>query len=120
MGLCAANVLTSVAWSFTIAYLLGLCAAFDTTGRSAALAGFCSKMGLASGPAFGGLLLEETHYPRLVVLSCVGLALAAAAPSGLRSSSIGPPLADLTGLWVDPLGPQAGGERFQFSLVMAP
>ncbi|QUD85955.1 MFS transporter [Phenylobacterium montanum] len=75
----AANVLTSVAWSFTIAYLLGLCAAFDTTGRSAALAGFCSKMGLASGPAFGGLLLEETHYPRLVVLSCVGLALAAAA-----------------------------------------
>ena len=73
----AANILSGVAWSFTIAFLLGLCAAFDTTGRTAALAGFCSKLGLASGPALGGLLLNETHYPRLVVLSCAGLALAA-------------------------------------------
>lgn len=73
----AANILGSIAWSFTIAFLLGLCAAFDTTGRTAALAGFCSKLGLASGPALGGLLLNEIHYPRLVVLSCAGLALAA-------------------------------------------
>ncbi len=71
-----ANVTSGVAWSFTIAYLFGLCAAFDSSGRSAALAGFCSKMGLASGPALGGILLRETHYPRLVALSCAGLALA--------------------------------------------
>ncbi|MDR3513569.1 MAG: hypothetical protein P4L73_18185 [Caulobacteraceae bacterium] len=74
-----ANALSGVAWSFTIAYLLGLCAAFDRSGRSAALAGFCSKMGLASGPALGGILLQETHYPRLVALACAGLVLAALA-----------------------------------------
>jgi DHA1 family inner membrane transport protein len=73
----AANVLSGVAWSVTIAYLLGLCAAFDPSGRSAALAGFCSKMGLASGPALGGVLLEEVHYGRLVVLACFGLAASA-------------------------------------------
>jgi MFS family permease len=72
----AANVVSGVAWSFTIAYLLGLCAAFDRGGRSAALAGFCSKMGLASGPALGGMLLQETHYPRLVIWACAGLVLA--------------------------------------------
>ncbi len=75
----AANILSSIAWSFTIAYLLGLCAAFDTTGRSAALAGFFSKMGLASGPALGGILLNETHYPRLILIACAGLVLAALA-----------------------------------------
>ncbi len=32
------------------AYLLGMCAAFDHTGRAAALGGFLSKMGLALGP----------------------------------------------------------------------
>lgn len=72
----AANVVSGVAWSFTIAYLLGLCAAFDRGGRSAALAGFSSKMGLASGPALGGMLLQETHYPRLVIWACAGLVLA--------------------------------------------
>jgi predicted MFS family arabinose efflux permease len=89
----AANVLTSIAWSFTIAYLLGLCAAFDTGGRSAALAGFCSKMGLASGPAMGGVLLEETHYPRLVALACAGLLLAtfAALWPALRLDKIAAP-----------------------------
>ena len=72
----AANVASSVAWSFTIAYLLGLCAAFDGSGRSAALAGFFSKLGLASGPALGGVILGETHYPRLIMLACAGLAAA--------------------------------------------
>jgi DHA1 family inner membrane transport protein len=71
-----ANIVTGMAWSFTIAYLLGLCAAFDRSGRSAAIAGFSSKMGLASGPALGGMLLEETHFPRLVMLSVLGLGLA--------------------------------------------
>ncbi len=71
-----ANVVSGVAWSFTIAYLLGLCAAFDRSGRSAALAGFCSKLGLASGPALGGVILRETHYPRLIALACAGLAAA--------------------------------------------
>lgn len=61
-----ANALTGATWSFGIPYLLGMCAAFDTTGQTAALAGFFSKMGLATGPLIGGLVLNETHYPLLI------------------------------------------------------
>lgn len=75
----AANIITSIVWAFVIPYLLGLCAAFDPGGRAAAMAGFFSKMGLASGPALGGLLLAETHFSRLVWLALAGLVLAAAA-----------------------------------------
>ncbi|HEY2658801.1 MAG TPA: MFS transporter [Caulobacteraceae bacterium] len=71
----AANVISGVAWSMVIAYLLGLCAACDDGGRSAALAGFFSKMGLATGPALAAVLLQETHYKRLVILALAGLAL---------------------------------------------
>jgi len=74
----AANIITSVVWAFVIPYLLGLCAAFDAGGRAAALAGFFSKLGLATGPAVGGLLLQETHYSRLVWLALAGLSAAAA------------------------------------------
>lgn len=73
----AANIVTAVVWAFVIPYLLGLCAAFDVGGRSASLAGFFSKLGLASGPALGGLLLAETEFPRLVLISVVGLVAAA-------------------------------------------
>lgn len=73
-----ANVLTAVVWAFVIPYLLGLCAAFDPGGRTATLAGFFSKLGLASGPALGAFLLSETHFPRLVALALVGLCLSAA------------------------------------------
>ena len=72
-----ANLASSIAWSFTIAYLLGLCAAFDRSGRSAALAGFSSKIGLASGPALGAVILGEVHYIRLILLACLGLGIAA-------------------------------------------
>jgi predicted MFS family arabinose efflux permease len=74
-----ASTLTGIAWSFTIAYLLGLCAAFDQSGRSAALGGFCSKLGLASGPALGGVLLEESRYDRILLLACAGLLVSAGA-----------------------------------------
>lgn len=69
----AANVVTAIVWAFVIPYLLGLCAAFDVGGRSATLAGFFSKLGLASGPALGATLLHETHFPRLVLISVAGL-----------------------------------------------
>lgn len=73
-----ANIVTSVVWAFVIPYLLGLCAAFDPGGRIATLAGFFSKLGLASGPALGAVLLQETHFPRLVTLAVTGLCLSAA------------------------------------------
>jgi hypothetical protein len=41
----------------------------------AALGGFASKMGLASGPLAGGLLLGDDNYALLINLACIGLAL---------------------------------------------
>ena len=71
----AANAATAITWSFVIPYFFGMCADFDPAGRSATLAGFFSKMGLASGPAAAALLLGETNYGLLVTVSLVGIAL---------------------------------------------
>jgi ABC-type antimicrobial peptide transport system permease subunit len=40
-----------------MAYLLGMAAQFDKAGRTAAAAGFVSKVGLASGPLVVGQML---------------------------------------------------------------
>jgi len=69
----AANVVTAIAWSFVIPYLFGMCADFDTAGQSATLAGFFSKMGLATGPAVAALLLGEDNYTLLIGVSAAGL-----------------------------------------------
>jgi hypothetical protein len=69
-----ANCVTAVTWSFAISYLLGLCAAFDPSGRTAALGGFLSKMGLASGPFIAAWLLDVADYGMLVNVSAVVLA----------------------------------------------
>lgn len=45
-----ANCVSGMMWSFVGAYLLGMCAEFDQAGRTAALGGFVSKIGLATGP----------------------------------------------------------------------
>lgn len=71
----AANVVTAVTWAFVVPYLLGLSAAFDKVGRTAALAGFVSKMGLASGPAAAAFLIQGRDFPRLIVVSLAALVL---------------------------------------------
>jgi len=73
----AANVVTAIAWSFTIPCFFGMCAEFDTTGQSATLAGFFSKMGLATGPAAAALLLGQDDYALLIGVSAAGLAACA-------------------------------------------
>jgi predicted MFS family arabinose efflux permease len=78
----AANAVTAVTWSFLIPYFFGMCADFDPAGRSATLAGFFSKMGLASGPAAAALLLGEANYGLLITLSLVGIALCGVAVLG--------------------------------------
>jgi len=75
----AANVGTAITWAFVIPYLLGMCAAFDRTGQTAAMAGFCSKMGLATGPLVGGLILGADNYMLLITVSVLVLAASAAA-----------------------------------------
>jgi predicted MFS family arabinose efflux permease len=76
-----ANCLTSITWAFVISYLLGMCAEFDQTGRTAALGGFISKLGLASGPMAGAMLMDSQAYPLLI--NAAVIALAAAAPAML-------------------------------------
>ncbi|MEM6681148.1 MAG: MFS transporter [Pseudomonadota bacterium] len=54
-----ANCATGITWGMVIAYLLAMTADFDRAGRLSALAGFVSKMGLASGPVGAGFLLSS-------------------------------------------------------------
>jgi len=74
-----ANCAIGVTWAFVMSYLLGLVSAFDQTGQMAALGGFASKLGLASGPLAGGLLLGDDNYGLLINLAVIGLALSALA-----------------------------------------
>lgn len=72
-----ANIGTGITWAFTIPYLLGMSAAFDSSGQTAALGGFFSKMGLATGPLAAGFLLKDGHYDLLINVAVVALAISA-------------------------------------------
>ncbi|MEH8017512.1 hypothetical protein MN202_09720 [Rheinheimera muenzenbergensis] len=72
-----ANLAVGVTWAFSIAYLLGICAEFDQAGQMAALGGFASKMGLASGPLFAALVIDGGSYSALINIAVVLLMLAA-------------------------------------------
>ena len=74
-----ANIATAITWFFVIPYLLGLCATFDRTGRSAALAGLFSKLGLATGPYAASLLISgATSYGAVIDVAVGALVLATA------------------------------------------
>lgn len=94
----AANIGTAVTWSFVISYLLGMSAEFDRTGRTAAMAGFSSKMGLASGPFLGGVLIGGEGYGLLINMAVLALglsALAMLAPAALLDRNRKTPSMDL-------------------------
>lgn len=71
-----AQVTIGIMWAFTISYLLGMNAEFDTTGQMAAMGGFASKMGLASGPAVAALIVGESNYGLIINVATVALVLA--------------------------------------------
>lgn len=71
-----ANTVTGIAWGFTIPYILGLCSTFDTHGQMAALAGFISKMGLASGPLIGSLFIINYGIGFIINIAFVSLLIA--------------------------------------------
>ena len=50
-----------------------MCAEFDRAGQMAALGGFASKMGLASGPMAAALILGDGQYPLLINIAVVAL-----------------------------------------------
>ncbi|HTP40727.1 MAG TPA: MFS transporter [Steroidobacteraceae bacterium] len=85
-----ANCGTAITWSFVIPYLLGTCAKLDSSGRAAAFGGFASKLGLATGPLAGALLLGNDRYERLVTIATLGIvacALVALPPAALLDRS---------------------------------
>ena len=50
-------------------------AEFDKAGRMAALGGFASKMGLASGPFVAALIVGENNYSLLINVALVFMAI---------------------------------------------
>jgi predicted MFS family arabinose efflux permease len=70
-----ANCLVGITWAYTISYLLGLVSRFDAAGQMAAMGGFASKMGLASGPAIAGVLLGDNNYVLIIWVAVLGLVL---------------------------------------------
>ena len=73
----ASNCLIGITWGFTISYLLGLASRFDVTGQMAAMGGFASKMGLASGPAVTAVLLGEDNYELIIIVATVVMIITA-------------------------------------------
>lgn len=71
-----ANSVTGIAWGFTIPYILGLCASFDKHGQVAALAGFISKMGLATGPLIGSFFIIEYGFKFIINIAVFALFIA--------------------------------------------
>ncbi|MEX0297735.1 MAG: MFS transporter [Kordiimonas sp.] len=72
------NIIVSTTWAFLLPYILGICAEFDANGRMATLSGFCSKMGLASGPLTAAFILEDQGYDLILNLTITGIAISAA------------------------------------------
>jgi len=70
-----ANCLVGMSWAFGIPCLLGMSSEFDRTGQMAALGGFASKMGLASGPLVAALVVGEDQYARVLDVSTALLVL---------------------------------------------
>ena len=70
-----ANAVIAITWAFAISYMLGMCAEFDKTGQMAALGGFASKMGLASGPYVAAMIVGENNYSLVITTATVALVL---------------------------------------------
>jgi len=71
------NGLIGITWGFTISYLLGLASRFDTSGQMAALGGFASKMGLASGPVVTAMILGEDNYEMIIMVAAIVMIISA-------------------------------------------
>lgn len=74
-----ANAGTAIVWSFVIPLLFGMLSKLDPSGRLATLAGFVSKMGLASGPLLAGWVLRGGSDHGLITVAIAILALSAVA-----------------------------------------
>ncbi|WP_386068225.1 MFS transporter [Tahibacter sp. UC22_41] len=74
-----ANVGTAITWSFVVPCLFGMVSQLDRSGRLATVAGFVSKMGLASGPLLAGWVLRAGGDHALITAAIALLACSAVA-----------------------------------------
>lgn len=72
-----ANIIIGITWAFVLPYLFGICSELDKSGQLAALGGFASKMGLASGPMIAALMLYGENYQQVINFAVVGLVFCA-------------------------------------------
>ncbi len=73
-----ANFIIGITWAYVLPYVFGICSELDKAGQMAALGGFASKMGLASGPMIAALLLGEDNYSLIINIATIALILCAA------------------------------------------
>jgi len=87
-----AVVANGLAWALVLSLLFGMCASFDHSGQSAVWSGFMSKLGLATGPLLGSMILgAPARYQTLVVSGAVFVcvALASALPPAIAADRRG-------------------------------
>lgn len=73
------NIAIGICWAFVLPYLFGICSELDESGQFAALGGFASKVGLASGPMVVALLLTDNHYALVINVAVLALIVCAVA-----------------------------------------
>lgn len=61
-----ANAGSAITWSFVVPYLFGMVSMLDGSGRLAALAGFVSGTGLATGPLLAGWIASPQGYAMMI------------------------------------------------------
>ena len=71
------NIVIGVCWAFVLPYLFGICSELDKAGQFAALGGFASKMGLATGPMVAALLLSSEYYGVIINVATIALVMCA-------------------------------------------
>jgi predicted MFS family arabinose efflux permease len=72
-----ANIVIGITWAFALPYMFGICSELDKAGQLAALGGFASKMGLASGPMLFALLLGNDNYQLIIYIAALLLVMCA-------------------------------------------
>jgi predicted MFS family arabinose efflux permease len=72
-----ANIIIGVTWAFALPYMFGICSELDKAGQLAALGGFASKVGLATGPMVGALILTGEQYDLVINVAVITLILCA-------------------------------------------
>jgi predicted MFS family arabinose efflux permease len=72
-----ANIIIGVTWAFALPYMFGICSELDKAGQLAALGGFASKVGLATGPMVGALILTGEQYDMVINVAVITLIICA-------------------------------------------